>query len=341
MNQPNSAALPADMRYIDHGRGGAPEVLVPQRAALPVPGSDEILVRVAYAGVNRPDVLQRSGNYPPPPGASPWLGLEVSGQVAAVGSAVTQWRVGDAVCALTNGGGYAEFVTVPAAQALPVPRGLSLLQAAALPETYFTVWANVFERGRLAAGETLLIHGGSSGIGTTAIQMAKAWGAKVYVTVGSAEKALACTRDLGADHAINYRTHDFLAEVMQLTDKRGVDVILDMVGGDYIGRNLKALALEGRLVQIAFLQTSKVDIDLMPVMIKRLTVTGSTLRARPAADKARLAAELRARIWPHLEQGRMLPVINKVYPLAQAAQAHRHMESSEHIGKLMLEVAGG
>jgi NADPH2:quinone reductase len=340
MHAPNSAPLPATMHIIDHGRGGGPEVLVAATAPLPVPAADEILVRVAYAGVNRPDVLQRSGNYPPPPGASPLLGLEVSGHVVAVGPQAAGWQVGDAVCALTNGGGYAEYVTVPAGQALPVPSGLSLLQAAALPETFFTVWANVFERGRLAAGETLLIHGGSSGIGTTAIQMAKAWGATVYVTVGNPDKAHAC-RELGADEAINYRDQDFVAEVMRLTDKRGVDVILDMVGGDYMARNLKSLALEGRLVQIAFLQGSKADLDLMPVMLKRLTVTGSTLRARPAADKARLAAALRERIWPLLAQGRMLPVIEAQWPLEEAAQAHRRMESSAHIGKLMLRVAGG
>ena len=339
MHAPNSAPLPDTMRIIDHGRGVGPEVLVAAAAPLPVPAADEILVRVAYAGVNRPDVLQRSGSYPPPPGASPLLGLEVSGHVVATGPQAAGWQVGDAVCALTNGGGYAEYVTVPAGQALPVPAGLSLLQAAALPETFFTVWANVFERGRLAAGETLLIHGGSSGIGTTAIQMAKAWGATVYVTVGNPDKARAC-RELGADEAIDYRDQDFVAEVMRLTDKRGVDVILDMVGGDYMARNLKSLALEGRLVQIAFLQGSKADLDLMPVMLKRLTVTGSTLRARPAADKARLAAELRERIWPLLAQGRMLPVIEAQWPLEEAAQAHRRMESSAHIGKLMLRVAG-
>jgi putative PIG3 family NAD(P)H quinone oxidoreductase len=328
------------MRFIDHGKGGSPDVLVLAEGPLPTPAADEVLIRVAYAGVNRPDVLQRSGNYPPPAGASAVLGLEVSGEVVATGAAVTQWKAGDQVCALTNGGGYAEYCAVPAGQVLPVPAGLSMLQAAALPETYFTVWANVFERGRLAAGETLLIHGGSSGIGTTAIQMAKAWGATVYVTVGNDEKARVCA-SLGADHAINYRTHEFDAEVARLTGKRGVDVILDMVGGPYIAKNLKSLALEGRLVQIAFLQPSKVDVDWMPLMIKRLTFTGSTLRARPAADKARLADELRARIWPHLEQGRMLPVIHEVFPLDRAADAHRRMESSEHIGKIMLEVAGG
>ena len=340
MSMPNTAALPAQMRFIDHGKGGAPDVLVVNQGPLPVPGADEVLIRVAYAGVNRPDVLQRSGNYPPPAGASPVLGLEVAGVVVAAGAGVTQWKAGDKVCALTNGGGYAEYVAVPAGQVLPVPAGLSMLQAAALPETYFTVWANVFERGRLAAGETLLIHGGSSGIGTTAIQMAKAWGATVYVTVGNDDKARACVQDLGADHAINYRTHDFVAEISRLTGGKGVNEILDMVGGDYIARNLKCLALEGRLVQIAFLQPSKVDVDWMPLMLKRLTFTGSTLRARPAADKARLAGELQAKIWPHLAAGRMLPVINKVFDLSAAGEAHRTMESSEHIGKLMLKVAG-
>ena len=341
MSMPNTTALPAQMRFIDHGKGGAPDVLVVNQGPLPVPGADEVLIRVAYAGVNRPDVLQRSGNYPPPAGASPVLGLEVSGEVVAAGAGVTQWKAGDKVCALTNGGGYAEYVAVPAGQVLPVPAGLSMLQAAALPETYFTVWTNVFERGRLAAGETLLIHGGSSGIGTTAIQMAKAWGATVYVTVGNDDKARACVQDLGADHAINYRTHDFVAEISRLTGGKGVNEILDMVGGDYIARNLKCLALEGRLVQIAFLQPSKVDVDWMPLMLKRLTFTGSTLRARPAADKARLADELQAKIWPHLAAGRMLPVINKVFDLSAAGEAHRTMESSEHIGKLMLKVAGG
>ncbi len=340
MSNQNLSALPTEMRFIDHGRGGSPDVLVVKQGPLPTPGADEVLIRVSYAGVNRPDVLQRSGNYPPPAGASPVLGLEVSGVIAAVGASAGGLTVGDKVCALTNGGGYAEYVTVPAGQVLPVPAGLSMLQAAALPETYFTVWANVFERGRLAKGDTLLIHGGSSGIGTTAIQMAKAWGATVYVTVGNDEKARACVQDLGADHAINYRTHDFVAEITRLTNGRGVDEILDMVGGDYMARNLKCMALEGRLVQIAFLQTSKVEIDWMPLMLKRLTFTGSTLRARPGADKARLAGELRAKIWPHLEQGRMLPVINQVFDLNQAADAHRRMESSEHIGKLMLKVCG-
>jgi putative PIG3 family NAD(P)H quinone oxidoreductase len=327
------------MRFIDHGKGGPPSVLVPASGPVPQPGEGEVLIRVAYAGVNRPDVLQRSGNYPPPPGASPYLGLEASGEVAAVGTGVTQYKVGDAVCALTNGGAYAEYVAVPAAQTLPVPSGLSLLQAAALPETYFTVWTNVIERGRLKPGETILVHGGSSGIGITAIQMAKAWSATVYTTVGNDAKAEAC-RLLGADYAVDYRKQDFVDEVMRLTNQRGVDLILDMVGGDYIARNLRCLALEGRLVQIAFLQPSKVEVDWMPLMLKRLTFTGSTLRARPAAEKARLAGELRRHIWPNLEQGRMLPVIHKVFDLSEAAAAHALMESSTHIGKIMLKVAG-
>lgn len=332
-------SVPAMMKLIDHGTGGAPSVLTLGSGPVPTPGPGELLVRVAYSGVNRPDVLQRSGNYPPPPGASPLLGLEVSGHVAALGDGVAGWAVGDAVCALCNGGGYAEYVTVPAAQTLPVPRGLSMLQAAALPETYFTVWTNVIERGRLAAGETILVHGGSSGIGLTAIQMAKAWGATVYTTVGSAAKAQAC-REHGADVAINYREQSFVDEIQSLTGKRGVNLILDMVGGAYIAQNLRCLALEGRLVQIAFLEGSKVEIDLMPVMMKRLTFTGSTLRARPAAEKAQIADALRASIWPHLEAGRMLPCIFREFDLADAAQAHELMESSAHIGKIMLRVGG-
>ena len=331
--------VPSTMRLIDHGTGGAPSVLKLASGPVPVPGDGDLLVRVAYAGVNRPDVLQRSGNYPPPPGASPLLGLEVSGHVAAVGAGVSGWKVGDAVCALCNGGGYAEYVVVPAAQTLPVPRGLSMLQAAALPETYFTVWTNVFERGRLAAGETLLVHGGSSGIGLTAIQMAKAWGATVYTTVGNDDKARACV-DLGADVAINYREKSFVDEVMALTGKRGVNMILDMVGGAYIAQNLRCLALEGRLVQIAFLEGSKVEIDLMPVMMKRLTFTGSTLRARPPAEKAQIADALREQVWPHLEAGRMLPHIHSEFDIADAAQAHALMESSTHIGKIILRVGG-
>lgn len=329
--------LPASMHQIDHGKGGAPEVMRLTQGPVPVPAAGEILIKVAYAGVNRPDVLQRSGNYPPPADASALLGLEVAGTVAALGDGVSAHQVGDAVCALTPGGGYAQYCKTPAGHALPMPKGLSLLQAAAIPENYFTVWANVIERGRLARGETILIHGGSSGIGITAIQMAKAWGARVFATVGNEAKVNACLA-LGADAVINYRTQDFVAEVARLTDKRGVDVVLDMVGGPYIEKNLKVLALEGRLSQIAFLQPSKVEVDWMPLMLKRLTFTGSTLRARPSAEKTRLANALREHIWPYLARGQMLPVIHKVFPLGQAAAAHALMESSEHIGKIMLEV---
>jgi NADPH:quinone reductase len=330
-------AIPATMRYVDHGAGGGPEVLHARQGPVPELGAGEVLVRVAFAGVNRPDCLQRSGRYPPPADASPYIGLEVAGEVVAVGQGVTEWKPGDAVCALTNGGGYAEYAAAPAGQVLPVPDGLSMQQASALPETYFTVWANLIERGRLAKGETVLIHGGSSGIGITAIQMAKAWGATVYCTVGSTEKADACLA-IGADAAINYRSHDFVEEVRRLTSNRGADVVLDMVGGPYIERNLKLMALEGRLVQIAFLQPSRIEVDWMPLMLKRLTFTGSTLRARPPAEKARLAQQLREHVWPLLAQGRLLPVIHRVFPLEEAAAAHALMESSEHIGKILLQV---
>jgi NADPH2:quinone reductase len=329
--------IPSTMRYVEHGAGGGPEVLQVRSGPVPEIGAGEVLIEVAVAGVNRPDCLQRSGRYPPPADASPHIGLEVSGRIVAVGQGVTEWRVGDEVCALTNGGGYAEYAVAPAGQVLPVPRGLSMLQAAALPETYFTVWANVIERGRLQAGESILVHGGSSGIGLTAIQLAKARGATVYCTVGNAQKAEAC-RQAGADAAIDYRRQDFVAETMRLTGNRGVDVVLDMVGGPYIEKNLKLLALEGRLVQIAFLQPSRVEVDWMPLMLRRLTFTGSTLRARPAAEKARLAQQLRTEVWPMLEQGRALPHIHQVFPLEKAAEAHALMESSEHIGKIMLAV---
>lgn len=326
------------MKYIDHGTGGSPDVLVLKDGPMPEVGAGEVLIKVAYAGVNRPDVLQRSGRYPPPADASPHIGLEVSGEIAAVGQGVDEWKVGEKVCALTNGGGYAQYATAPAGQVLPVPAGLSMVQAAALPETYYTVYANLIERGRLAKGETVLIHGGTSGIGITAIQMAKAWGARVLCTVGNAEKVEAA-RKVGADGVINYRSQDFVVEVSKLTEGRGANVILDMVGGSYIERNLRCMALEGRLVQIAFLQPSKVEVDWMPLMLKRLTFTGSTLRPRPGAEKARLGSELRAQIWPLLEQKKMLPVIHQEFPLAEAAAAHRLMESSEHIGKIMLKVA--
>ena len=304
---------------------------------VPELGAGEVLIEVIAAGVNRPDCIQRSGRYPPPADASPHLGLEVAGRIVALGQGVTEWKIGEAVCALANGGGYAEYAAAPAGQVLPVPAGLTMLQAAALPETYFTVWANLVERGRLAAGDTVLIHGGSSGIGITAIQIAKAWGATVICTVGNAQKAAACLA-LGADAAIDYRQQDFVAQTLKITGSRGVNLILDMVGGTYVEKNLKLLAVDGRLVQIAFLQPSKVEIDLMPIMTKRLTVTGSTMRPRSAANKADLAAALRTHIWPMLEQGRLLPSIYKVFALEQAAEAHALMESSEHIGKIMFSV---
>ncbi len=333
MNQPET------MRVIDHGSGGTSEVLRLASAPIPTPGPDDVLIRVAFAGVNRPDILQRSGRYPPPPGASPLIGLEVSGVVAAVGAGVTAWRPGDRVCALTNGGGYAETALAPQGQVLPVPEGLSLEQAGALPETCFTVWTNVFERGRLAAGESLLVHGGSSGIGVTAIQMARARGATVYTTAGSAEKLAACVA-LGASAAINYREQDFVEEIARLTDKRGVDVILDMVGGDYIGRNLRCLAVEGRLVQIAFLQGAKVEVDWLALMVRRLTYTGSTLRPQSAAQKAAIATALRREIWPLIAGGEIVPQVFRVFPFAEAAAAHALMETSAHIGKILLRVGG-
>jgi len=327
------------MRYIEHGTGGAPEVMHLGQTAAPQAGPGDVLIKVAYAGVNRPDCLQRSGRYPPPPGASPILGLEASGHVVAVGEGVTQWRVGDAVCGLANGGAYAEYVAIPQGQVLPVPKGLSLLQAAALPENYFTVWTNVFQRGRLQSGETFLVHGGSSGIGLTAIQLAKAFGARVLCTVGNADKVQACLK-AGADVAINYRTQDFVDEALAATAQQGVNIILDMVGGDYMQRNLKALSVDGRLVQIAFLQPSKTEVDWIGLMVKRLTFTGSTLRPRSVADKAQMAAELKQNVWPMMEQGKCLPVIHQVFDLDQAAGAHALMESSTHIGKIMLKVAG-
>ena len=331
--------MTSSMRYIEHGTGGAPEVMHAAQTGAPQAGPGDVLIKVAYAGVNRPDCLQRSGRYPPPPGASPILGLEASGHVVAVGEGLTQWRIGDAVCGLANGGAYAEYVAIPQGQVLPVPKGLSLLQAAALPENYFTVWTNVFQRGRLQSGETFLVHGGSSGIGLTAIQLAKAFGARVLCTVGNADKVQACLK-AGADVAINYRTQDFVDEALAATAQQGVNIILDMVGGDYMQRNLKALSVDGRLVQIAFLQPSKTEVDWIGLMVKRLTFTGSTLRPRSVADKAQMAAELKQNVWPMMEQGKCLPVIHQVFDLDQAAQAHALMESSTHIGKIMLKVAG-
>ena len=330
---------PESMNIIEHGTGGGPEVLKLAAAPTPRPGEGEVLIRVAYAGVNRPDILQRSGRYPPPPGASPLIGLEVSGEIVALGAGVTAWSLGERVCALTNGGGYAQYALAPAGQVLPIPAGLSLEQAAALPETFFTVWSNVFERGRLREGESLLVHGGSSGIGVTAIQMARARGATVYATAGSAQKVEACVA-LGASAAINYRSEDFVAEIARLTAGRGVDVVLDMVGGDYIGRNLRCLAFDGRLVQIAFLQGSKAEVDWLALMVRRLTFTGSTLRPQSAAQKAVIAAALRREIWPLVASGAIVPQIFRVFEFDQAAAAHTLMESSQHIGKIMLRVAG-
>ena len=290
---------------------------------------------MAAAGVNRPDVLQRQGHYPPPPGASDIPGLEVAGEVAAVGDRVTEWRPGDAVCALVAGGGYAEYCVAPAPQCLPVPKGLTAIEAAAIPETFFTVWTNVFERGRLVAGETLLVHGGASGIGTTAIQMARALGARVFATAGSAEKCAACVA-LGAERAINYREENFVAVVKEATEGRGVDVILDMVGGDYIPRNLDCLALEGRLVLIALQRGARAELNFTSVLQRRLTITGSSLRPRTVEQKGAIARALRERVWPLLESGQVRPVIHARFPLAEAAAAHRLMEAGAHIGKIVL-----
>ena len=327
------------MKYISHGVGGGPEVLVPAQTDVPVLSPGEVLIKVAFAGVNRPDCSQRSGRYPPPKGASPIMGLEVSGHIAAMGEGVRGWALGDRVCALCNGGGYADFVAVPASQALPIPQGMGLLQAAALPENYFTVWINLFLRGHLKAGDTLLVHGGSSGIGLTAIQLAKAFGAKVYCTTGSVEKNMACLK-AGADAAINYKTQDFVTETLGLTQGQGVDIVLDMVGGDYVDRNLKVLAVEGRLIQIAFLQGAKVNVDLTSLMVKRIAFTGSTLRPRTIEDKAHIAQSLQEHVWPLLGQGKALPIIDRVFEMDDASLAHGLMESSVHVGKIMLKIHG-
>jgi putative PIG3 family NAD(P)H quinone oxidoreductase len=330
--------IPTKMRFVTHGQGGGPEVLEIAETATPIPGPREVLIEVEFAGVNRSDILQRAGKYPPPPGASPILGLEVAGRVVARGAEVNEWKVGDAVCALTPGGGYSEYCLTDASHCLPIPLGLDFKRTAALPENLFTVWANLIERGRLKAGEIVLIHGGSSGIGYMAIQLAKQHGARVFTTVGNDRKAEFC-RALGADLVINYRTQDFVSQIQNYTDKRGVDVILDMVGGDYVVKNVRLLGLEGRLVQIAFLQGSQLpDFDLMPIMARRLTITGSTLRPRTIAQKAAIARNLREHIWPLLEAGKLKVVIHRVFPLAQAADAHRLMEQSQHIGKILLQV---
>jgi NADPH2:quinone reductase len=325
----------AFMRVIQIEKPGGPEVLRPAQRARPEPKPREILVKVAAAGVNRPDVLQRMGLYAVPPDASDLPGLEIAGEVVTCGTAVTMWKPGDAVCALTHGGGYAEYCVTPEVQALPVPKGLSAVEAASLPETFFTVWSNVYDRGRLAPGETLLVQGGTSGIGVTAIQMAKATGNRVFATAGSEEKCAACVR-LGAEAAFNYKTQDFVAGVKAATNGKGVDVILDMAAGDFVPKELKALADDGRLVFIAFLRGMKTELDVNELMRRRLTLTGSTLRPRPVEFKGAIAASLRSRIWPLIEAGRIKPVIYQTFPLEQAAEAHRLMESSAHIGKIVL-----
>jgi putative PIG3 family NAD(P)H quinone oxidoreductase len=326
------------MRYISYGDGGGPEVLRLAECPVPSIGPREVLIQVEFAGVNRPDLLQRAGNYPPPPGASPILGLEVAGRVVVIGADVTYWKVGDQVCALTPGGGYAEFCRTDASHCLPLPRGFDLVTSAAIPETFFTVWTNLISRGRLQPCESVLIHGGSSGIGYTAIQIAKKFGATVFTTVGNDEKAKFCL-GLGADHVINYRTLDFVTEIKRITMARGVDIVLDMVGGPYIEKNVSLLRLEGRLLQIAFLQGSKVsDFDFMPIMLRRLTVTGSTLRPRTVEEKASIAGALRERIWPLLESGQIKIVVYKIFPFSEVAEAHRMIERGEHTGKIVLSL---
>lgn len=326
--------LPQTMRAVEISEPGGPKVLRPCTRPVPAPAPGEVVLKLAYAGVNRPDALQRAGSYAPPKDASDLPGLEGAGEVVTVGDGVTDWAVGDQVCALLPGGGYAEYVATPAAHCLPVPAGMDLKQAACLPETFFTVWNNVFMRGGLKAGERFLVHGGSSGIGTTAIQLANAYGARVFTTAGSAEKCKVCT-ELGAERAINYHDEDF---VDVLKAERGAHLILDMVGGDYIPRNIRALATEGRMVHIAFLQGPKVEINFALVMMKRLTITGSTLRAQSDASKAEIAGQLRDQVWPLIESGKIKPVMDSEYPLEDAAAAHAHMETNKHIGKIVLKV---
>ena len=326
------------MICVEISQPGGPDVLKVAERPDPVAGPGEVLIRVAAAGVNRPDVMQRRGAYPPPPGASDLPGLEVAGEIAALGEDVRDWRVGDKVCALVAGGGYATLCVAPAPQCLPVPANLDLISAAAIPETFFTVWTNVFDRGRLKAGETALFHGGSSGIGTTAIQLAVARGARALATAGSDEKCRAC-ESLGASRAINYKTEDFVEVVRELTKKNGVDLVLDIIGGSYTARNLSVLAVEGRLVQIGVQGgESKATIDVWPILSRRLTFTGSTLRPRSVEQKGQIAAALRQEVWPLLERGVVKPIIYRTFPLAEAASAHRLMESSEHIGKIVLTV---
>jgi len=329
--------LPETMAAIEISTPGAPEVLRPTRRPVPAPRPGDVVIRVAAAGINRPDLLQRAGAYPAPPGASDLPGLEVAGTIAALGDGVSGWALGAEVCALVAGGGYAEYCAVDSRHCLPLPAGYDMVRAAALPETLFTVWHNVVERGRLGAGESFLVHGGAGGIGSTAIQMAKALGARVFATAGGAAKCDAC-RAFGADRAIDHTAEDFVAVIKDETGGRGVDVILDMVGGAYVARNIRALAVEGRLVSIAFLQGSTVEVNLMPVMLKRLTLTGSTLRPQSDDAKAAMAAALRARLWPLLDQGAIAPRIHATFPLSEAAEAHRMMEANTHVGKIVLTV---
>lgn len=328
----------SSMLAIEIETPGAPEVLKPTQRPIPTPSATQVLVRVVAAGVNRPDVMQRKGLYPPPAGASDIPGLEIAGEIVALGAEVTGLHLGLQVCALVTGGGYAEYCVASAALCLPIPAGLSLLQAAALPETYFTVWSNVFARGRLSKGGTLLIHGGSSGIGTTAIQLAKAIGAKVIVTAGSAEKCAFC-RQLGADLAIDYTQQDFVTEALAWTESRGVDVILDMIGGDYLPRNIQCMAFDARLVQIALQRGTQAHINLLPILLKRLTLTGSTLRPRDDAFKAEIAQQLQQHVWPLLALGTLKPIIHSTFTLTEAAKAHALMESSQHLGKIILTVS--
>ncbi|MCP5089256.1 MAG: NAD(P)H-quinone oxidoreductase [Rhodobacteraceae bacterium] len=329
--------IPQKMTVVEITEPGGPEVLVPNQRDVPEPGHGQILIKVAAAGVNRPDAMQRAGKYAPPPDASDLPGLECAGTVAAIGAGVTRWAVGDDVCALLPGGGYAEFTVTHQDHALPVPQGMTMIEAAALCETHFTVYSNVFMRGGLQAGETFLVHGGSSGIGTTAIQLAHAAGARVFATAGNAEKCAKCV-ELGAERAVNYRDEDFVAVIKEATERRGVDLILDMVGGSYVPRNIKCLAMEGRLVQIAFLEAPVVELNLALMMVKRLTLTGSTLRPQSDIAKAKIADALREEIWPLLDMGKVKPVMDSTFPLAQAADAHARMESSAHIGKIVLTV---
>lgn len=330
-------SIPSSMTAIAITEPGDPDVLRPLTMPTPEPGSGEVLIKVKAAGVNRPDVLQRKGVYPPPPGASEIPGLEIAGEVVALGENASLWKIGDRICALVAGGGYAEYCVVHETNALPVPAGLTMAEAAGVPETFFTVWTNVFERGALKPGESLLVHGGSSGIGTTAIQIASRLGSTVYATAGSPGKCRAC-ENLGAKRAINYREQDFVEVLKQETGSKGIDVILDMVGGDYIQRNIKTAARDGRIVNIAYLNGSKAEVDFMMVMLKRLTLTGSTLRIRPTAEKAAIASALRQTVWPLIEAGRVKPQLFRTFPLAHANEAHALMETSVHIGKIVLEV---